>query len=77
MDLGDDVIEDIRLHRVVFCKSMNVRWFADAKPAESPGVIRININHGWRKPIQTVNMDRNGVTAEIKNVIADAYNALH
>jgi len=30
--LGDKVIEDVRMHRVVFCKSMTFRWFADVEP---------------------------------------------
>ena len=33
VSLGGNVIEDVRPHRVIFCKSMNTRWFVDAKPA--------------------------------------------
>lgn len=29
--LSDKVVEDVRMHRVVFCKSMTFRWFADVK----------------------------------------------
>ena len=30
--LGSNVIEDVRMHRVVFCKSFAFRWFADVEP---------------------------------------------
>ena len=76
--LGDDVMEDVRPHRVVFCKSMNTRWFADAKPADDRAdAIRIKISRGWRGPIQTVYMGRDGATQEIKRLIRAAYDKAH
>ena len=30
--LGDNVIEDVRMHRIVFCKSITFRWFLDMEP---------------------------------------------
>ncbi|MDE0090009.1 MAG: hypothetical protein OXP12_01460 [Thaumarchaeota archaeon] len=74
MSLGGNVIEDVRPHRVVFCKSMNTRWFADAKPSDDdPGTIIIKIRTGWRDPIRTVRMDRDGPAQEIMDAIAAAY----
>ncbi len=29
MSLDEKVIEDVRMHRIVFCKTMTFRWFAD------------------------------------------------
>ncbi len=73
MSLGNNVIEDVRPHRVVFCKSMNTRWFVDAKPTD--GMIVIKIRKGWRDPIQTVQTD--SITQEIKNMIKTAYEQVH
>ena len=30
--LGSNVVEDVRMHRVVFCKSFAFRWFVDVEP---------------------------------------------
>ena len=32
MSLSDNVVEDIRMHRIVFGKSMTFRWFLDIRP---------------------------------------------
>ena len=39
--LDDKVIEDVRMHRVVFCKTMTFRWFADLEPTQSSIIIKI------------------------------------
>ena len=39
--LGENVVEDIRMHRVVFGKSMTFRWFADVSPQENSIIIKI------------------------------------
>lgn len=70
--LGDDVIEQIRPHRMVFCKSMNMRWFADAKP-DGPGAFIVKINKGWREPIQSVHVDKDGELQDLKSAITTAY----
>ena len=41
MSLDDKVIEDVRMHRVVFCKTMTFRWFADMEPTQSSIIIKI------------------------------------
>ena len=73
ISLGDNVIEDVRPHRVVFCKTMNTRWFADAKPSDDSIDVVIKIRTGWRDPIRTITMGKDGVTQEIKEIIKDAY----
>lgn len=73
MSLGTDVIEDVRPHRVVFCKSMNMRWFADAKPADDSDMIIVKIRTGWRDPIQTLQMKRGGFTQDIRDITISAY----
>ena len=41
MSLDEKVIEDVRTHRVVFCKAMSFRWFADMEPTQSSIIIKI------------------------------------
>lgn len=74
--LGGDVIEQVRSHRIVFCKSMNARWFADIKPRGS-SFVRIRINRGRRDPIQTIHMGGNERMQALKDAIASAYNNIH
>ena len=45
-NLGENVLEDIRMHRVVFCKSMTFRWFLDVEP-EKDGV-KIKTTYVWK-----------------------------
>ena len=41
MSLDEKVIEDVRMHRIVFCKTMTFRWFADLEPTEKSIIIKI------------------------------------
>ena len=41
MSLDEKVIEDVRMHRIVFCKTMTFRWFADLEPTQSSIIIKI------------------------------------
>ncbi len=72
LSLGDNVIEDIRTHRVVFCKSINFRWFVDIKPDNNRLLIRIQKN---RKMNST--FDSNYNMHEIKKSIQEAYNNIN
>jgi len=42
--LGENVVEDVRMHRVLFGKSMTFRWFADAEPQDDSVIIKIQRN---------------------------------
>jgi len=39
--LGSNVIEDVRMHRVVFCKSFAFRWFVDVEPQNDLVLLKI------------------------------------
>ncbi len=41
LSLDEKVIEDVRMHRIVFCKTMSFRWFADLEPTQSSIIIKI------------------------------------
>lgn len=44
LSLGNKVVEDVRMHRIVFGKSITFRWFADIEPSNSELIIKIREN---------------------------------
>jgi len=73
--LGDKVVEDVRMHRVVFCKSMTFRWFVDVEP-ERDGVI-IKIQKNRKEPIQTIQIKKDQKISEFSQTIKDAFEEIH
>ena len=73
--LGDKVIEDIRMHRVVFCKSMTFRWFVDVEP-ENDGVI-IKIQKSRKDPIEIIQIKKEQKISEYSQNIKDAFENIH
>jgi hypothetical protein len=69
--LGDKMIEDVRMHRVVFCKSMAFRWFADVEP-EREGVI-VKIQKSRKEPIQIIRVKIDQEISGISQTIKDAF----
>jgi len=73
--LGDKVIEDVRMHRVVFCKSMTFRWFVDVEP-EREGVI-IKIQKNRKDPIQIIQIKKEQEISEFTKIIKEAFEEIH
>lgn len=73
--LGKNIIEDVRMHRVVFCKSMTFRFFADMEPQQNSILIKIRRNR--KEPQKEVQIKHGQDFTEIKNLLLDAYNAIH
>ncbi len=69
------MIEDVRMHRVVFCKSMTFRWFADVEP-EREGVI-IKIQKSRKDPIQIIHVKIDQEISTISQGIKDAFEEIH
>ena len=72
--LGDNVIEDIRMHRVVFCKSFALRWFVDVEPQKDSILLRIQKSRGETQTVQL------GIDQDLTNtqaLIREAYNSIH
>lgn len=63
------------MHRVVFCKSMTFRWFADVEP-EREGVI-IKIQKNRKDPIQIIQVKIDQETSEITQIIKNAFEEIH
>lgn len=73
--LGDNVIEDVRMHRVVFCKSITFRWFADVEP-QKEGVI-IKIQKSRKEPIGIIEFRKEQNILEFGNIIKEAFEKIH
>ena len=73
--LGKNVIEDIRMHRVVFCKSMTFRFFADLEPQQDS--ILIKIRRDRKEPQKEILIKSGQELNEIENLLLDAYNTIH
>ena len=69
--LGDKVVEDIRMHRIVFCKSMTFRWFLDVEP-QRDGVI-MKIQKSRKEPLQIIHIRKDQKISEVSQTIKDAF----
>jgi len=72
--LESNVIEDIRMHRVDFCKSFAFRWFADVEPQNNSVLLLIQKN---RKETQTIQLELNQNLVETQTLIREAYSSIH
>ena len=69
--LDDKVIEDVRMHRVVFCKTMTFRWFADLEPTQSSIIIKIQKERKTEAKIFEVIPEQE--LTEIESTLKDAF----
>ena len=75
LSLGENVVEDVRMHRIVFCKSITFRWFADIEP-QKEGVI-IKIQKSRKEPIQIIQISKKQKILEFGNIIKEAFDEIH
>ena len=75
LSLGKNVIEDVRMHRVVFCKSVTFRFFTDMEPQRDS--ILIKIRRDRKEPQKEIMIKPSQNLDEIKNLLLDAYNTIH
>ena len=75
LKLGDKLVEDIRMHRVVFCKSMTFRWFADFEPTSKS--ILIKIQKDRKIPITIFEIFPEDDLKEIQKNLKDAFDLIH
>ncbi len=73
--LGENVVEDVRMHRVVFCKSITFRWFTDVEP-EKEGVI-IKIQKSRKEPVQIIQIKKDQQISEFSQLIKEAFEEIH
>jgi len=73
--LGENEVEDIRMHRVVFGKSMTFRWFADVSPEENSIIIKIQKSRKEPHNILQIDLDQN--LDELKKILKEAFETIH
>jgi len=69
--LGKNVVEDVRMHRVVFGKSMIFRFFADIEPQRDSVLVKIRRDR--KEPLREIDIKSNENLEQIKNLLLDAY----
>ena len=74
MSLDDKVIEDVRMHRIVFCKTMTFRWFADLEPTEKSIIIKIQKERKSEPKISEVTSDQD--LSEIESRLKEAFTTI-
>ena len=73
--LGENVVEDIRMHRIVFGKSMSFRWFADVAPQEKSILIKIQKNR--KQQPQIIQVELNQDLTDLKKIWKEAFDTIH
>lgn len=73
--LGQNVVEDIRMHRIVFAKSIKFRSFADIEPQRDSVIIKIKKDR--KEPEKELQIKLNDNLDEIKKLLLDAYASIH
>jgi len=75
LSLGKNVVEDVRMHRIVFGKSMTLRWFADIEPQNDSIIIKIQKNRKESPQIANIKLDQE--ITELEQILKDAYETIH
>jgi predicted transport protein len=73
--LGEIVVEDIRMHRIVFGKSMTFRWFADVAPQENSVIIKIQKNR--KESPQNLQVELDQDLTNLKKILKEAFDTIH
>ena len=72
--LGENVVEDIRMHRIVFGKSMSFRWFADVAPEEKSIIIKIQKSRKEQPQIIQVDLEQD--LSDLKKILKEAFDTI-
>lgn len=75
LSLGQNVVEDVRMHRIVFGKSLTFRWFADLEPL--PEGILVKVQKNRKEQPTTIMIQNNENTEALKNLIKEAFTEIH
>ncbi|MGI0102447.1 MAG: hypothetical protein ACREA7_07635 [Nitrosotalea sp.] len=73
--LGNNVLEDVRMHRIVFCKSMTFRYFVDIEPQRESVIAKIR--RARKEPVKEIEIKTNQNLDEVKTLLSDAYLNIH
>ena len=74
LSLGENVVEDVRMHRIVFGKSMTFRWFADLEPQEEGVVMKIQKDRKQSPEIILIKNNQDG--SKFNEIIKNAFDKI-
>ena len=69
--LGKNVVEDIRMHRIVFGKSITFRFFADIEPKRDSVLVKVRRDR--KEQSKEMEVKPNDNLDHIKDLLLDAY----
>ena len=72
--LDEKVIVDVRMHRVVFCKTMTFRWFADLEPTEKSIMIKIQKERKAKPIVLEVTPEQE--LSELESTLKDVFTTI-
>ena len=75
LSLGENVVEDVRMHRIVFGKSMTFRWFADVKP--DLGRIVVKIQKSRKETPRVFEIKNNDQVSELMRLVTSAFEQIN
>ena len=74
LSLGDNVIEEVRPHRIVYAKSLTFRYFLDIYPRNNDLIIEIRNNR--KEPVKEYVVSNIQEIQSIEPEIKEAYKAI-
>ena len=74
MSLDEKVIEDVRMHRVVFCKTMTFRCFADMEPTQYSIIFKIQKERKGEATIVEIKSEQE--LTKIESTLKDAFTTI-
>ena len=74
LSLGENVVEDVRMHRIVFGKSMTFRWFADLEPQEEGIILKIQMSRKMQPKILHIKQEQK--LEKIEQKLKEAYDSI-
>ena len=72
--LGNNIIEEVRPHRIVYAKSLTFRTFLDVRPTND--CLIISIRKSRSQPVISHTVNTSQELEDIKHQIAEAYNTI-
>ena len=74
LSLGEKVVEDVRMHRIVFGKSLTFRWFADLEPSSEGIFIKVQKNRKEKPVIILIKLNQD--IEDLKLILKEAYTTI-
>ena len=73
--LGNNVLEDVRMHRIVFSKSLTFRYFADVEPQRESVIVKVRRDR--KEPVKEIEIKPQQNLDVLKGLLSDAYSNIH